>query len=91
MLFRSRAFVELLSSRLNIQEKPQAPTIEEIKQIAKAQNATLVQYSRITDEFKIAGKTQPKESELYIWVVKPTRSEERRVGKECRSRWSPYH
>src|SRR2546427_9497734 len=21
----------------------------------------------------------------------PTRSEERRVGKECRSRWSPYH
>ena len=20
-----------------------------------------------------------------------TRSEERRVGKECRSRWSPYH
>ena len=24
--------------------------------------------------------------ELYI-----SRSEERRVGKECRSRWSPYH
>src|SRR3712207_8623860 len=23
----------------------------------------------------------------YPWV----RSEERRVGKECRSRWSPYH
>ena len=22
---------------------------------------------------------------------KMTRSEERRVGKECRSRWSPYH
>src|SRR2546430_2486013 len=26
------------------------------------------------------------------WVVAPVlRSEERRVGKECRSRWSPYH
>ena len=27
-------------------------------------------------------------------AIKPTRqgrSEERRVGKECRSRWSPYH
>ena len=24
-------------------------------------------------------------------VAKKTRSEERRVGKECRSRWSPYH
>src|SRR2546427_1330088 len=23
--------------------------------------------------------------------IVPTRSEERRVGKECRSRWSPYH
>src|SRR3712207_8632847 len=24
-------------------------------------------------------------------LILPTRSEERRVGKECRSRWSPYH
>ena len=24
----------------------------------------------------------------YVWM---NRSEERRVGKECRSRWSPYH
>ena len=24
-------------------------------------------------------------------VEKQLRSEERRVGKECRSRWSPYH
>src|SRR5260221_11619162 len=24
-------------------------------------------------------------------IVKVPRSEERRVGKECRSRWSPYH
>ena len=25
----------------------------------------------------------------YYWFA--VRSEERRVGKECRSRWSPYH
>ena len=25
----------------------------------------------------------------YVTIL--TRSEERRVGKECRSRWSPYH
>ena len=24
-------------------------------------------------------------------LATPGRSEERRVGKECRSRWSPYH
>src|SRR2546430_6703893 len=26
-----------------------------------------------------------------VAVAPRTRSEERRVGKECRSRWSPYH
>ena len=26
-----------------------------------------------------------------IHMIKVLRSEERRVGKECRSRWSPYH
>ena len=25
------------------------------------------------------------------WKIRSARSEERRVGKECRSRWSPYH
>ena len=29
--------------------------------------------------------------ELAYNVVANQRSEERRVGKECRSRWSPYH
>ena len=27
----------------------------------------------------------------YLYSGKIKRSEERRVGKECRSRWSPYH
>ena len=36
------------------------------------------------------------ESDLHRFAYKLTsdrdsRSEERRVGKECRSRWSPYH
>ena len=30
-------------------------------------------------------------SELNIKSTLEKRSEERRVGKECRSRWSPYH
>src|SRR2546427_7038979 len=28
---------------------------------------------------------------LALVALLPERSEERRVGKECRSRWSPYH
>ena len=31
-----------------------------------------------------------KENDIYNNPVQG-RSEERRVGKECRSRWSPYH
>ena len=27
----------------------------------------------------------------FVQTVEEVRSEERRVGKECRSRWSPYH
>ena len=29
--------------------------------------------------------------DLVLNEEKTIRSEERRVGKECRSRWSPYH
>ena len=37
---------------------------------------------------KILAETARKEKAVAICT---TRSEERRVGKECRSRWSPYH
>ena len=37
------------------------------------------------------GKPWPKEKADAYNKAHPARSEERRVGKECRSRWSPYH
>ena len=39
-----------------------------------------------TKEAVKAEETKPKETKASV-----SRSEERRVGKECRSRWSPYH
>ena len=42
----------------------------------------LVEATKISKTEEIAGNT------FYEGVL---RSEERRVGKECRSRWSPYH
>ena len=33
---------------------------------------------------------EKEQHEVALWVH-AMRSEERRVGKECRSRWSPYH
>ena len=59
---RARAFVELLASRMSPNAYPQSiepPAIAQIQQIAKEQNATLVEYSLT-------------EQSLYIWVVKPT-------------------
>ncbi|QSV64433.1 MAG: CHAT domain-containing protein [Dolichospermum sp. DL01] len=60
---RARAFVDLLTSKVsgNIDNKQtvKTPSLEQIKQIAKTQNATLVEYS-------VNG------SNLYIWVIKPT-------------------
>src|SRR3712207_751245 len=41
---------------------------------------------RLSIEHQIAERGRGGES-LYV----SRRSEERRVGKECRSRWSPYH
>ena len=32
-----------------------------------------------------------KAKEQLMLGILSDRSEERRVGKECRSRWSPYH
>ena len=32
-----------------------------------------------------------EEGSLIMQPYRSYRSEERRVGKECRSRWSPYH
>jgi CHAT domain-containing protein/ATP/maltotriose-dependent transcriptional regulator MalT len=73
---RARAFVELLARQLDFNQTEQytitPPTLSQIKQIAKAQNATLVEYSIIPDDFKIQGKLQERESELFIWIIKPT-------------------
>ncbi|MEG4885203.1 CHAT domain-containing protein [Microcoleus sp. K1-B6] len=61
---RARAFVELLASRLvasaSVTPTINPPNIQQIQQIAKEQNATLVEYSTIWNEA------------LYIWVIKPT-------------------
>ena len=43
----------------------------------------------------VATYAQDNVVDEVVWVVGDEailkRSEERRVGKECRSRWSPYH
>jgi CHAT domain-containing protein len=73
---RARAFVDLLTERLSSGDANSviaaAPNRDQIRQIAKAQNATLVQYSIIYDGFQIHGKSETRESAIYIWVIQPT-------------------
>src|SRR5690606_39707887 len=52
--------------------------------ILPAQSQTLGQ---ITSDFY----TSPFTYSLALPIEPQGRSEERRVGKECRSRWAPYH
>ena len=39
----------------------------------------------------VQGTVEVNKSEIDDYILVRRRSEERRVGKECRSRWSPYH
>jgi len=57
---------------------------EEIYEILDQMRAT------IPEEIKQA-RWIVKERQEMLAEAKRERSEERRVGKECRSRWSPYH
>ena len=58
-----------------------------------AQNGLLLDVQHVTMRF--GGITAVNDLSMRIPTGSITgligRSEERRVGKECRSRWSPYH
>src|SRR3546814_17968773 len=52
----------------------------------------------VPHEHEVSGRRGPQSERInrvWLFVLAITRSEERRVGKECvstcRSRWSPYH
>ena len=70
---------------------------QKIEKIEKAISKNREQYDRLTAELEELHKKQKAlQSEELLKAIEGSsrsyeRSEERRVGKECRSRWSPYH
>src|SRR5256886_5682671 len=66
----------------------------EFEKMCKENGITQEEYERIL-EFVADGISRiTEEIEMEIRdeeLAEQIRSEERRVGKECRSRWSPYH
>ena len=71
---------------------------EELKVWKKSKDLSVYIY-KLTDNGKLAKDYGLKDQIRRAAVSIPSniaegdelRSEERRVGKECRSRWSPYH
>src|SRR2546422_10303120 len=62
----------------------------EILRVAEGDSATAGQLSQLNFRLgEIFAEAALRASRRFR--VSPSRSEERRVGKECRSRWSPYH
>ena len=53
--------------------------------LLKHGEADAVAVRRCVEDYKDFPEMTKRQVELLL------RSEERRVGKECRSRWSPYH
>ena len=61
---------------------------------ALRENASLIKdnvLSNLHDYLSEFESNAQKNGVIVHWAADAARSEERRVGKECRSRWSPYH
>ena len=69
--------------------------IEEVKdalEISIYGELTLADYRQLEQAVANELRSAPKVKMLLdVRSMTGFRSEERRVGKECRSRWSPYH
>src|SRR5256885_15839732 len=73
-----RRMYEVMVAWETMQVADEPPAIRDYQEIWKA--ADKIVYSR----------TLEKASSAKTHIERGFRSEERRVGKECRSRWSPY-
>ena len=66
-------------------------TVQDIQSIVRTMKAlaavSIYPYERAIESMH----NYSRSIELGLQVLLAERSEERRVGKECRSRWSPYH
>ena len=72
--------VSILTLRLTAEEAAQ---MEVLKSITGKKSGS--------EAIKYIVKEYPRFCAHYKQEAREKRSEERRVGKECRSRWSPYH
>ena len=63
--------------------------IDEVISIIRSSQTTAEAKNRLMERFALSDEQSQAIVDMRLKAL--TRSEERRVGKECRSRWSPYH
>src|ERR1043166_8174580 len=73
-----------------VKRYPQIPRVADKRHLLEDATVQLVLTAAIPCE-RAAIASEAMRAGKDVMTDKPGRSEERRVGKECRSRWSPYH
>ena len=85
----------VLNNLLDEKVKPKGYNVKKAKGLLDAAGWKVAGGVRQKDNQKLTLNIVAPKNENYEKIAKRlaelTRSEERRVGKECRSRWSPYH
>src|SRR5256885_10495289 len=94
---RAAAASALTSESLSRSDDSIRPTafdqvpIVDVATMAFCRRDTLLSAAAVARTSHAVFRTSGETSGWVFEAMGSTRSEERRVGKECRSRWSPYH
>src|SRR2546429_8189630 len=87
--------VALAIASVNAEEKKPMNSANEVAVIKTSEGEMIAEFwpdvaPNTVENFKKLARSGFYDGTAFHRIVKG-RSEERRVGKECRSRWSPYH
>src|SRR2546425_2728232 len=81
------AYPVLMAADILIYDSNIVPVGRDQKQHVEATRDIAIKFNELYGEVFVLPEPQIRAAVAKV----PGRSEERRVGKECRSRWSPYH
>ena len=76
---------------INKRKKAEMDLVESYSKLQNARMATILGLAKLAEYRDEGTGTHLERIREYAKLIAEERSEERRVGKECRSRWSPYH
>ena len=97
MLLRYLRLFAFAAASVILVASPARAVPEKLPYTGDAKPGTIIVQTGDRSLYLVTGKEQALKYTVGVgrsgqqWFGTTRRSEERRVGKECRSRWSPYH